>query len=83
MHGDTAQNNLLHLLWCGKAGFRFDAHIIIGTKSIRLGVTMLALFLKNHCSERIMILSQWLYKVFLDYIRPKPGLGVDQQQYVI
>ena len=31
----------------------------------------MALFLKNHLSNRIMILGRWESKAFLDYIRPQ------------
>jgi hypothetical protein len=33
--------------------------------------TMMTLFLKNHCSNHIMILGHWLSKAFLDYSRPQ------------
>ena len=31
----------------------------------------MALFLKNHSSDKIMILGRWKSKSFLDYIRPQ------------
>jgi hypothetical protein len=53
----------------GKATFGFDP-MEIGNKSLRSGAAM-ALFLKKHSSDRIMILGRWKSRAFLDYIRPQ------------
>lgn len=55
--------------WGGESRFGFNENQI-GNKSLRLGAAM-ALFLKNHLSNRIMILGRWESKAFLDYIRPQ------------
>ena len=56
-------------LFGGKERFGFGADEI-GNKSIRSGCAM-ALFLKNHSSDKIMLLGRWKSKAFLDYIRPQ------------
>ena len=53
----------------GKSVFGFDP-MEIGNKSLRSGAAM-ALFLKKHSSDRIMILGRWKSRAFLDYIRPQ------------
>lgn len=55
--------------WGGESRFGFNAKQI-GNKSFRSGAAM-ALFLKNHSSDKIMILGRWKSKAFLDYIRPQ------------
>ena len=42
----------------------------IGNKSIRSGAAM-ALFLKGHTAEKIMLLGRWKSTCFLDYIQPQ------------
>jgi hypothetical protein len=56
-------------IYGGKAKFGFDPKEV-GNKSLRSGAAM-ALFLKGHSSDRIMILGRWKSKAFLDYIRPQ------------
>ena len=53
----------------GSKTFGFDPDQI-GNRSIRSGAAM-ALFLKGHSADRIMILGRWKSKAFLRYIRPE------------
>ena len=53
----------------GKPRFGF-ASDEIGNKSIRSGAAM-ALFLKGHNSDKIMLLGRWKSSSWLDYIRPQ------------
>ena len=46
------------------------SHKEIGNKSIQSGVAM-ALSLKGHSAEKIMLLGRWKSTCFLDYIRPQ------------
>ena len=51
----------------GQSQFGFNP-MDIGNKSIRSGAAM-ALWLKDHSLDKIMILRRWRFKAFLDYIR--------------
>ena len=53
----------------GKARFSFHPHEI-GNKSVRSGAAM-ALFLKHHSTDKIMLLGRWKSKAFMVYIRPQ------------
>ena len=55
--------------WGGAEKFGFSKDEI-GNKSIRSGAAM-ALFLRNHSSDKIMILGRWKSKAWLEYIRPQ------------
>ena len=53
----------------GKTRFGFHPHEI-GNKSVRSGAAM-ALFLKHHSTDKIMLLGRWKSKAFMVYIRPQ------------
>ena len=76
--GKTAQvtsNLLIRLLrlTCSRygkeKGYGIEEHEL-GTRSIRSGAAM-ALFLRDHSVEKIMILGRWSSDAFLVYIRPQ------------